>query len=666
MSAQLKSLGITTVAELIDYVPRRYEDYSVLTPINKLRPGNITIKAKVSNVKGRYVRRGMHVTEAIASDETGSVRLVWFNQPYRAKHLKPAVDYFISGDYSLRRSRFSILNPSVELVSDFPVNTARIIPIYRLKKDIKSHTLRKLVREALNKNPDLDEHLPQWLIEANQLVSYSDAVAQMHFPSSSKTLEAAKKRLAFEEVFELSLAALLNKNELSRESTISVEFNEKLAKQFVASLPFALTDAQRKAVWQIFQDLERSNPMNRLLEGDVGSGKTVVAAMATLMTIASGYQVALMAPTEILAAQHFNSLKQLLADFIKPHELELLVGSLSVKQKALMQANVKNGKTRLIIGTHALIADKLKLNNLGLVIIDEQHRFGVEQRKKLQAKAGHMPHVLSLSATPIPRSLALTLYGELDITVLDELPPGRQPVKTEIVPPNSKRQMFQKIDDEITDGRQVFVICPLITDTDTNSYTGSSLSAEKVFDSLSQSQFKHRRLALLHGRMKSSEKDKIMSQFKGGEYDILVSTTVIEVGVDIPNASVMVVEGAERFGLAQLHQLRGRVGRGEHDSICYLVTSDSKGPTSRLRALQSTNDGFKLAEIDLQLRGPGAIYGNVQHGVLDLRVAKLTDTKLIAAARAAAQHFIISAEKLESYSYLSSRVNSLRAVTNLN
>jgi ATP-dependent DNA helicase RecG len=401
--------------------------------------------------------------------------------------------------------------------------------------------------------------------------------------------------------------------------------------------------------------------MNRLLEGDVGSGKTIVAAMVALMAIEQNFQTALMAPTEILARQHAESIYKLMSAVGYQDHVGLLIGGLKPNAKKEVQKRIKKADINFIVGTHALISEKVDMNNLGLVIVDEQHRFGVDQRKKLQAKAGHMPHVLHMTATPIPRSLALTLYGELDVSILDELPPGRQRIITKIVSPASRKQLITKLDKQIESGRQVFVVCPLISESDFSA----GLSAEAVYERTLK-EFKHRRVGLLHGRMKPADKDAVMQKFINHEYDILVSTTVIEVGVDIPNASVMVVEGAERFGLAQIHQLRGRVGRGEHQSYCYLVPSDSKDPPQRLRSLETMNDGFKLAELDLRLRGPGAIYGTYQHGALDLRVASLTDVKLIASARTAAQRFIDKSEDLNKYVHLSQRIASLRAVTNLN
>jgi len=661
LAKKLAILRIHTIGDLIENFPRRYEDYSNIVPVGQLKPGMVTIEANITQIKGRYVRRGLHITEAIASDESGSVRLVWFNQPYRAGAIKPGQPYFIAGEYGLRRGRFSILNPACELASDFPVNTARIIPIYRETKGLKSHYIRRLIREALNNFNELPEHLPDWLVQEQDLIPHTSAVSEMHFPSSSEDLELAKKCLGFEEVFELSLAALLNKYELAHEHALLIPFREKLAKDFVGQLPFKLTDAQRKVVWTIYKDMEQSYPMNRLVEGDVGSGKTVIAAMAAIMAMEQGFQVAFMAPTEILARQHADTLYKLLENINYGDHVGLLIGGLSAKQKEQVRERIASGEIRLIVGTHALITEKVDMQKLGLIIIDEQHRFGVDQRKKLQAKAGHMPHVLHMTATPIPRSLALTLYGELDISILDEMPPGRHPIETKIVSPNSRKQLYEKMDQELETGRQMFVVCPLITDSDTSA--GNSV--EEVYEKL-QKAFKNRKVGMLHGQMKSKEKDEQMQKFIAKEYDILVSTTVIEVGVDVPNASIMLIEGAERFGLAQIHQLRGRVGRGAHQSYCYLMLSDSKAPSPRMQALESTTDGFKLAELDLQMRGPGAIYGLSQHGALDLRVASLADTKLIYSARTAAQEFIDKKEKLGKYPELNKKVTTLRAITNLN
>jgi ATP-dependent DNA helicase RecG len=655
-------LGIKTVADLIDYFPRRYDDYSDLLPINKIRPGTVSIQATIKQATGRYVSRGLHVTEAIASDATGSVRLVWFNQPYRAAALKSDQEYFISGDFGLRRQRLTIQNPSVELVSSFPVNTARIVPIYRETKGFKSAQIRKALREVMPQIRELSETLPDWLVHDERLLTRAEAVEQIHFPETARKLLEARRRLGFEEVFELTLAALLNKYELMQEVALQIPFNQELAKDFVSHLPFKLTDDQKRVVWQIYQDLQKTTPMNRLVEGDVGSGKTVVATMGALMAIEQGYQVAFMAPTELLARQHAETIYKLLKPLGMSEHVGLLVGGLKPAQKKAAHEKIKSGEMRFIVGTHALIQEKVDMKKLGLIIIDEQHRFGVDQRKAIEAKTGHAAHVLSMTATPIPRSLALTLYGELDISVIATKPANRKIIKTDVVPLVGREKLYKDVDAELQAGRQVFVVCPLISESDFMP----SKSAEQVYKELSEKTYKHRRVGLLHGKMKPAEKDAIMQQFVNHKLDVLVATTVIEVGVDVPNATVMVLENAERFGLAQIHQLRGRVGRSEHQGYCYLLLGDNQAPSARLRAIKTSSDGFKLAEYDLELRGPGAIYGTMQHGQLDLRIAKLTDVKLIAGARAKAQEFIDKAENLLKYKQLYEHVRKNRAVTNLN
>jgi len=661
VAAKFAQLGLKTIADLIDYYPRRYDDYSQVTPINRLKPGPVTIQAVIKQSVGRYVRRGMHITEAVASDDTGSVRLIWFNQPYRATALKPDQHYYISGQFEFSRQRLQIMNPSVELVSDFPISTARIIPIYRETKGLNSRQIRAALKQVVPLVRMLSETLPEWLVKAEKLMSKAEAMTAMHFPESAKQLDAARRRLGLEEVFELSLASLMNKLEIAGEQAPPVPFNDMVAKDFVSHLPFQLTDAQRKVVWQIYQDMQRTQPMNRLVEGDVGAGKTVVAAMAAVMVLHHGHQVVLMAPTEILARQHADTIQKLLAPLGLGDKVGLLVGSMKPAEKSRAHTAIKTGQLQFIVGTHALIQDAVDLKNLELIVIDEQHRFGVEQRKSLMAKAGHMPHVLNLTATPIPRSLALTLYGELDVSVLDQKPAGRQPIVTEISSPNSRKQLYAKLDEQIEQGRQIFVVCPLVSEGVT-----PAASAEQVYETLRKGPFKHRRVGLLHGQLKSEDKQHTMERFVNHEFDILVATTVIEVGVDVPNATVMLIENADRFGLAQLHQLRGRIGRGQHESFCYLMMSDSSAPPKRLRAMERIDDGFRLAELDLELRGPGAIYGTMQHGALDLRIAKLTDIKLIAAARTAAQAFLDRQEDLLQYKELAMHVNRLRAVTNLN
>ncbi len=657
-----ESLGIATVQDLLLYYPRKYQDYSKIETIKHIRPGPITVKAEIKDIKGHYVRRGMHITEAVASDETDSVRIVWFNQPYREHQTKRGVEYYIAGNFELSRQRLAIMNPSIELVSDFPVNTARIIPVYKEAKGLKSAQIRRILKQVIPMVDQLPELLPDWIVQDQKLLSRAEALHTIHFPDSSERLKRAKERLGFDEVFELSLASLLNKHDLMNDRAVAVPFKERLAKTFVSHLPFTLTNEQRKSIWQIYLDMQKTRPMNRLLEGDVGSGKTVVAAMAALMAMEQGFQVALMAPTELLARQHAETIYELLQPLGYADQVGLLVGGLKKAQKDLTHHKIKDGTIRFIVGTHALIQEKVDMQQLGLVIIDEQHRFGVDQRKALQAKAGHALHVLNMTATPIPRSLALTLYGELDISVIAHKPQNRKPIKTKIISPHARKTVYETIKKELNDGHQMFVVCPLITESDLLH----ARSTEKVYEEMKTRDFKKYRVGLLHGKMKAEEKNQVMEQFAAHELDILVSTTVIEVGVNVPNATVMLVENAERFGLAQIHQLRGRVGRSEAQGYCFLMMTDAQKPSQRLRALESSDDGFTLAELDLEIRGPGAIYGTFQHGALDLRMAKLTDSRLISRARNSAQACIDRKENLLKYRELYENVTKLRAVTNLN
>ncbi len=660
LAQKFAKLKIHTVQDLVDNVPRRYDDYSEVICVSQIRPGPVTIKVTLSAVKSRYSRKGLHITEATASDDSGSVKLVWFNQPYRANALKPEEEYFVSGEFASSYKFFAITNPACELVSSFPVNTARLVPIYRLTKGLGHAQVRRVVKNALEYyNPE--ETLPEWLLNQQKLIPKGQALLEMHFPSSNQALAEAKRRLGFEEVFELTLASELNRQEFKDKHALEIPFKQKLIKDFVSNLPFELTDDQRRVAWEVFQDMEEGTPMNRLVEGDVGSGKTVVAVLAALGAISSGFQVAFMAPTELLANQHATSIYKLLESINYHQDILLLTGSMNASQKQNALQKIKSGDAKLVIGTHAVFQEKVKFNKLGLLIVDEQHRFGVEQRKKLQSKAKQMPHVLNMTATPIPRSLALTLYGEMDVSIISKLPKGRKQVKTALEIPENRQKLYKKISSEIDAGRQVFVVCPQIEEGD-----NARLSAVKTHEQLTKTWLKGYEVGLLHGQMKSENKDKIMQQFLEKKLDVLVSTTVIEVGVDVPNASVMIIEGADKFGLAQLHQLRGRVGRGSDEAYCYLVLSDNDEPTRRLKVLEHESNGFRLAEYDLELRGPGAIYGTMQHGELDLRVAKLTDVELIKSARLSAQEFARRGENLLKYSELNRRVSTLRTINNLN
>lgn len=661
LAKKFSKLGIDTIDDLLNYYPRKYNDFSNLTKIADTKPGEVTVKGVFKQVKGRWVRGGLHITEAVLSDDSSSVRITWFNQPYRERATKLDEPYFVSGALELKRGRFTITNPSCELVSAFPINTARIVPVYKETKDIKSGEIRKALRTVLTSDIKLQTTLPTEIEKSHKLISKERAIKNIHFPKNSDDLEQAKHRLGFEEVFELILANQLLKAETMTQKALPVPFEKSTAQKFVKNLPFKLTDSQRAAVWEIYQEIEKPHAMNRLLEGDVGSGKTVVATMAALMCIIEGFQAALMAPTEILARQHAETVHQLLKPLGHEDTVCLLVGSMNAKQKHAAHQKIKEGKAKLIVGTHALIQEKVDMHKLALVVVDEQHRFGVDQRKKLLSKAGHLPHMLSMTATPIPRSLALTIYGDLNISILKEKPKNRKPIITKLITPSNREKLYKDIDELITKGQQVFVVCPLIEASDMVPAKSVQQAADELKTALPK-----RKVSILHGKLKAEDKQKIMQDFIDKKSDILVSTTVIEVGVDVPNATVMLIESPERFGLAQIHQLRGRVGRGSEQGYCYLLLSDDQQPSRRLRAVEQSNDGFRLAELDLELRGPGAIYGSRQHGELDLRLVKLTDTKLIKEARDEAIKYAKDPKNLVQYPRLIERVAQLQKINHLN
>jgi len=600
---QFAAAHLHTVEDLITFLPRKYEDFSHVTSIADIQPGKVTVKARCEKIETRPVRRGMKVTTATLADDTGKIQAVWFNQPYRATQLKGGDEYYFSGEFEFSYNRFQLTNPSAEKVSDMPVQTDRILPIYPAIAGLKTQLVRKILAELRPLMTMLPETLPEKIIKNENLVSYSEAILGMHFPETREEIEKARERLAFEELYQLLLASQLNKQENARLEGWMIHFEQAVVKEFVSNLPLALTNAQRIAAWDIFQDFQKAIPMNRLLQGDVGSGKTVVAGIAARQAAHDGFQTALMAPTEILASQHAATLDALLTPF--GVRVGLLTGRVKGKAREALYAAIKDGEVDVVVGTHALIQSGVEFHKLGFVVIDEQHRFGVAQRHELLKKSVRMPHLLSMTATPIPGSLALTVYGELDVSVLNEKPANRKPIMTKIWSPNSRPQLYALVDDEIQQGRQAYVICNLIDNNPTNDLK----SVEVEYKRLKNSVFKHRQIGLLHGRLSPAEKEAVMQQFASGAIDILVSTTVVEVGVDVPNATVMIIEDADRFGLAQLHQLRGRVGRSEYQSYCYLVPSDSKKPSQRLREIEKSNDGFYLAEVDLQLRGPGEIYG---------------------------------------------------------
>lgn len=657
---QLSAAGLRTVRDIIEFLPRKHEDFSQVIDIAEIAPGKATIRARCETVHTKPVRRGLRITTATLVDDSGKLQAVWFNQPYRASQLSGNDEFYFSGEFEFNYNRYQLTNPSAEKVSDVPVNVDRVLPVYRAVRGLKSQLVRKILQELKPLITMLPETLPPEVVRAENLMSRAEAYACMHFPTSVDDVARARERLAFEELFLLLLAGQLNKNENAKLEGWHIAFNQATVKGLVGSLDWPLTNAQRVAAWEIIQDMQRTAPMNRLLQGDVGSGKTVVAGLVAASAAQAGYQTALLAPTEILATQHAETLSRLL----EPHGVHvgLLTGSVKGKARTHAYSAIADGRMHVVVGTHALLQDTVEFHHLGLAVIDEQHRFGVAQRQALLAKSTRMPHLLSMTATPIPRSLALTVYGELDLSILDEKPPGRTPIITQIWSPNSRAQLYEKVDTEIASGRQVYVVCSLIDEGGDQE----AKSVEAEHKRLRGSVFKHRRIGLLHGKMKAEEKERVMRQFAEHEIDILVSTTVIEVGVDVPNATVMIIEDADRFGLSQLHQLRGRVGRAQHQSYAYLVPSDSKKPSQRLREIEKSEDGFYLAEVDLRLRGPGEIYGRSQHGALNLQVATLGDTQLIKRASKWAKHLAKHPDSLLQYKQLAAQVEKYQRLTTLN
>lgn len=657
---QLDLAGLRTVGDLINFLPRTYEDFSEVVKIADIAPGKRTIKAHVEKVETKRVRRGMTVTTAVLADDTGKLKAVWFNQPYRATQLQGDKDFYFSGNFEFSYNRYQLTNPSAELTSEVPVSTDRIVPVYKAVKGLKSQIVRKILNEIRSFMMFLPDPLPPEIIKRQKLIPYADAVVKLHFPANGHDIELARERLAFDELFGLLLAAQLNKQANAQLEGWAIPFDQHAVKHFVEQLPFKLTTAQRVAAWEIIQDFEKPVPMNRLLQGDVGSGKTVVAGLAARQAASSGFQTAIMAPTEILASQHAETLRKML----QPHGVSvgLLTGSVKGKAREELYKQIASGGVDVVVGTHALIQDTVAFYKLGFVVIDEQHRFGVAQRQQLLQKSDRMPHLLAMTATPIPRSLALTLYGEMDISILNERPAGRKPIITKIWSPNSRAQLYDLIEEQLVNGQQAYVICSLIDDNRENELK----SVQEEYKKLRVGPFKHRQIGLLHGKLKPAEKDAVMEEFASGKTDILVSTTVVEVGVDVPNATVILIENADRFGLAQLHQLRGRVGRSDLQSFCYLMLSDSKPASKRLREVEKSNDGFYLAEVDLKLRGPGEIYGRAQHGELNLQVATLGDTKLIARAQKEARDFVSQDESLVQYKQLTAQVEKYQRLTTLN
>lgn len=643
---KLSKLGIFTVSDLLFYFPRQYEDRNNLRKIFELKDEEkVTIRAIVSSIETSNVRKGLVITKVGVRDETGFARLVFFNQEYISSTLKKGDTVFVFGKVKKTSYGIEMSSCEVEQMSNNPKSTCGIMPIYPLTYGLTNKELINIVKTVFsNEQIYIKEYLPNKIRQKYKLCSIDFAVKNIHSPTNKESLKVALYRLVFEEFLMLQLGLFLFKNGVTEKSGVKFEKEQNLVK-ILNSLPFKLTNAQNRALNEIIDDMNCEKVMNRLVQGDVGSGKTVVALLALANCVLNGYQGALMAPTEILAEQHFISLNETLSPF--GINVGLLVGSLTKKQKENVLQRVKDNEIDILIGTHALIEDKVEFNNLGIVITDEQHRFGVRQRNKLSEK-GYNPDILVMTATPIPRTLALILYGDLDISIIDELPPGRQPIETLAVYKDKREKAYNSlVRSEVQKGRQVYIVCPLVEESEAIE----AKAAVDLVEELKSEFFSDLRLGLLHGKMKPSEKDETMKKFKNKELDILVSTTVIEVGVNVPNATLMIIENAERFGLAQLHQLRGRVGRGSHKSYCILIySSKSEVCSQRMSIMEETTDGFKISEKDLEIRGPGEFFGTRQHGLPELKVANIfKHMKILKIAQQEARYIISEDPKLNNY-----------------
>jgi len=620
----LKKLGLETIQDLLFYLPYRYDDFRFTKNISDLKPGeNANIRGEIMLIQNRRsFKRRMSITEALIADESESIKVVWFNQPFLTKNLKIGDQVSLSGKTSFSQGQITFLSPQYEKIyNDNLIHTAGLIPNYHLTDGLTQKQLRYFIKQVINLAKEIPEWLPKEIVKDFKLINLAEALKKIHSPKNTKDIEIARQRLVFSELFLRQLKSQLIKKELSTQKAGSIIFQEKATRAFVSSLPFKLTSDQKKSAWEILQDLEKEKPMSRLLEGDVGSGKTVVAALALLSAALNKKRAVLMAPTEILAKQHFASLTKL----FKTQKIKLALMTGAKKSPEATKADI-------IVGTHALIQKKVKFDNLALAVVDEQHRFGVKQRQKIldfNKKDALVPHFLSMTATPIPRSLALAIYGDLDLSIIKELPVGRKKIITRLVKEDDRDKAYEFIREKIKAGRQVFVICPLIEDSD--RFEAKSAKAEH--EHLQTNIFPEFKIGLLHGKMKSADKEKAMQDFLDQKTNILVSTSVIEVGVDVSNASLIAIEGAERFGLAQLHQFRGRVGRGEHQSYCLLFPSGGEiknnKTVERLEALEKYHDGFSLAKMDLKLRGAGELYGETQSGFSELQIASLFDYELI-------------------------------------
>ena len=652
LAETMARLGLNQVGDLLWHLPSRYQDYSNLRTIRELRVGEeVTVRATVHSLVSRRTRTGKKLTTAKLVDATGTIQAIFWN-PYIRQYLHPERTYYFSGQIKSVGGQRVLEKPEFEPASDNPTHTARIVPIYPLTEGLSPRVLRKHIRQVVETWADrLPDPLPTDLRQRLDFPSIGEALRQIHFPENAGALQRARRRLAFEELLVIQLGVLGQHRAWQSKPAQPIPLTDEALAPFLDLLPFQLTAAQQRVLDEIRGDLARDFPMTRLLQGDVGSGKTVIAAAAMWAAVVNHAQAALMAPTEILAEQHARKLADLFGQMVNPHtgwpvRVALLTGSVQGKKRAALLEALAVGEIDILIGTHALIQEGVRFRDLAVVVVDEQHRFGVAQRAALREKgaqfndptgpgAGKTPHTLVMSATPIPRTLALTIYGDMDVSVIDELPPGRQPIETYWVKPDKRPRIYQFIRKQVAEGRQAFIIYPLVEESDQLEDVGAAVAEHKR---LQQKVFPDLRVGLIHGRMTGKEKDAVMRAFAAGEYDVLVSTAVVEVGIDVPNASVMVIENADRFGLSQLHQFRGRVGRGPYQSYCILIAEPkSAAGEERMRAMVRTQDGFELAEIDLRMRGPGEFFGARQSGLPDLQLARLSDTRLLALARQEAQ-----------------------------
>ncbi len=652
----LEHLGLRTLEDLLYYFPRRYDDYSQLKTINRLKYGDeVSVLVNVKSTNTRAIYGGKRtMTEAVVEDGTGALRITWFNQPWLEKSIRPNDQLVLSGKIDMYLGRLCMNNPDWEPIDQEHLHTNRIVPVYPLSAKITQKVLRRMMHQTVNFwAPRIPDFLPKTIQENASLPGLNQALVQIHFPDSFDQLHRAQERLAFDEIFLLQLGVIRQKQ--AWQSNTAQKFfvsDDWLQSQF-DHLPYPLTGAQQRAIADIRADLASGRPMNRLLQGDVGSGKTIVAAMAIACIAVNGAQSAIMAPTSILAEQHYRNLNTLMTadngsehslSIFQPGEIRLLLGDTGEAEKQEIRAGLADGSIKLVVGTHALIEGPIEFKQLQLAVIDEQHRFGVAQRSALRAK-GENPHLLVMTATPIPRSLSLTVYGDLDLSVMDEMPPGRQSIETHVLTPLERERAYAFIKSQVDQGFQAFIIYPLVEKGDKED----ALAAVEDRDRLQTDVFPTLKIGLLHGRLKQEEKDQVMTDFRNGEYHILVSTSVVEVGVDIPNATVMLVEGANRFGLAQLHQFRGRVGRGTAQSTCLLIPDNEDSvENERLQVMAETNDGFVLAERDLEQRGPGDFLGTRQAGFAELRLANLSNVRLIEKARRLAIQLIETDPQLET------------------